>query len=75
MKLDESYKLTLNEYPDIVNTSQMCEMLKVGKSAGYRIIKQGKIKYFKIGNSYRIPKICVLSYMGVLDEKDDDRIV
>ena len=61
------YQLVFRDYPDVVNTSQMCEMLgNISIKTGYDLLRSGTIKSFWVARSYRIPKIFVLEYMGVL---------
>ena len=40
---------------EILNIEQFCELLDVGKSTGYNLLKSGKIKGFKIGKKWKIP--------------------
>ena len=40
---------------EILNIEQFCELLDVGKSTGYKLLKSGKIKGFKIGKVWKIP--------------------
>ncbi|MBD8925301.1 MAG: DNA-binding protein [[Eubacterium] rectale] len=53
------------EYPDVVSISQLSQMLCISEKTAYRLLKENKIEYFKIGRTYRIPKISVLAYMSV----------
>lgn len=53
-----------SEYPDVVNITQMCEMLGgIGKKTAYSILRENEIRYIKIGKSFKIPKVCVISYL------------
>lgn len=68
MKASNIYSLLFQDYPDVVTAAQMCEMLgNINIKAGYELLKTGKIKSFMIGHCYRIPKIYILEYMGVID--------
>ena len=40
---------------EILNVDQYCDILNVGKSTGYKLLKCGKIKGFKIGAKWKIP--------------------
>ena len=40
---------------EILNIDQYCELLDVGKSTGYKLLKSGRIKGFKIGKVWKIP--------------------
>ncbi|MBC7075198.1 MAG: DNA-binding protein [Syntrophomonadaceae bacterium] len=49
MKSNEAYKLIFQEYPDVVNVEQMCEMLGgISTKTGYRFLRQNQIEHFKI---------------------------
>ena len=40
---------------EILNIDQFCELLDIGKSTGYKLLKNGTIKGFKIGKVWKIP--------------------
>lgn len=61
----DAYALMFREYPDVVSISQLSQMLCISEKTAYRLLKENKIEYFKIGRTYRIPKISVLAYMSV----------
>ena len=68
MKTSDAYQLLFCDYPDVVNTSQMCEMLgNISIKSGYELLKSGQIKCFMIGHCYRIPKINILKFMGIME--------
>ncbi len=67
-KPSSAYKLLFQGYPDVVNASQMCQMLGINIKSGYELLKTGQIKSFMIGHCYRIPKLFILEYMGVLEQ-------
>lgn len=53
------------DYPDVVNIKQLCEMLGgVGPKAAYYLLHEGKIKYFKIGKAFRIPKKSIIRFLN-----------
>lgn len=55
------------KYPDVVDVPQLCEMLggsrPVSKKTAYRMLNAGRIKAFRIGRSYRIPKVNVIRFL------------
>ena len=53
----------LKNYPDVLNVTQLCEILKISRKLAYRLLKEGKIKHLKIGRSYKIPKPFLLRYL------------
>jgi len=52
-----------DEYDDIITVDELCEMLKIGKNNAYKIIQSGKIKCFKNGRTWRIPKDSVIKFV------------
>ena len=53
------------EYPDVVDIRQLRKMLgDVGNKSAYRLIHEGRIRYFKIGRGFRIPKASVIEFIS-----------
>ena len=50
-------------YKDVVNVEQLAEMLGIGITLAYRLVKQNTIKSIKIGRQYKIPKMNVIAYL------------
>ncbi len=50
-------------YPDVVGTSQLCEMLGLGKSTVYDLLHEGQINYVRVGRKYIIPKLAVIGFL------------
>ncbi|QUL58380.1 helix-turn-helix domain-containing protein [Paenibacillus tritici] len=64
LSLQEAYPLLFQSYPDVVDITQMCEMLGgISFKTGYKLLKENKIEHFKIGRSYKIPKINIMIYL------------
>ena len=61
----DAYRVMLRDYPDVLNIDQMCEILSVSTKTGYKLLKDGKIEYLKIGRAYRIPKAHILRYLKI----------
>ena len=62
--LKENYGLMFTSYPDIVDITQMREMLGgIGVTLAYKLLKQKKIKSLKIGREYKIPKSYIIEYL------------
>ena len=40
---------------EILNIEQFCDILDIGKSTGYYLLRNGKIQGFKIGKVWKIP--------------------
>ena len=51
-------------YPDVMTVHQAREALGVGRTGVYKLIDQGLLKCFKIGNAYKIPKTTLIEYVN-----------
>lgn len=64
-----NYSLIFADYPDVVGVVQLCEMLGgICPKTAYKLLSSDQIQGFRIGNTYRIPKINVIRY--ILGEPD-----
>ena len=45
-----------DDYPDILSAEEAAEALRVRENAIYRLLNEGKLKAFKNGRTWRIPK-------------------
>ncbi|HAQ40803.1 MAG TPA: DNA-binding protein [Clostridiales bacterium] len=54
-------------YPDVLNVTDIQKMLGIGKNTAYRLIKENKIQNIKIGKTYKIPKYCVIEFLANKD--------
>ena len=43
-------------YSDLVSIEELCEMLFIGKNVAYELLRRKKIKAFRIGRLWKIPK-------------------
>ena len=44
------------QYPDILTVEEVCEALRMGYNAVYDLLNKGKLKAYKNGRVWRIPK-------------------
>lgn len=51
------------QYDDILTVSELAEALKVGSTQAYRLVRSQKIKAFKEGKDWKIPKASVIQYI------------
>ena len=59
----ECYEVMFKDYPDLLNITQMKNMLGIGVTLAYRLLKENTIKSKKVGREYKIPKVNVIKYM------------
>lgn len=48
---------------DILTVYEMMDMLAIGKNTAYKLLRDGKIKSFRLGNSYKVLRKSVLEYI------------
>lgn len=53
----------LEQYDDILTILDLAEALKIGSTQAYRLVRTGKIKAFKSGKDWKIPKQAVIQYI------------
>ena len=60
---NDLYKVMFTSYPDVVNIAQLKEMLNIGITLAYKLVKHNTIQSLKIGREYKIPKANIISYL------------
>lgn len=58
-----TYTQLFQDYPDVVSTLQLSEMLGVCERTVYQLLMTNQIKHFRIGRAYRIPKVNVIAFI------------
>ena len=69
----EAYSVMLSDSPDIMNIEEIANaMLTLAANEKmrheYKLLREGKIVGMKVGRTYRVPKVHVLSYLKIVDE-------
>ena len=54
------------QYDDILTVSELAEALKVGSTQAYRLVRSQKIKAFKEGKDWKIPKTYIIDRKSVV---------
>lgn len=65
MEFKELYHSILKEYPDILTVEDMSKALGISTKTGYKLLRNNKIASMRIGRSYRIAKVHLLSFLKV----------
>lgn len=52
----------LEHQDDFLTVDELCELLKIGHNAAYRLLNSGEIKALRNGRVWRIPKEGVIEY-------------
>lgn len=55
--------LLLEEYKDVINVKDLCEILNIGKNTAYKLLKNNDIPNRRLGKKYIIPKFGVIEYL------------
>ena len=55
---------TFQEKPELITFDELCETLMIGRNTAYKLLKSGKLKAFKIGRVWKIPKRAVSDYIN-----------
>ena len=50
-------------YNDVLTVSEVMDLLYIGKNTVYRLLQEGDLKGFRIGKSWRIPKVSLEEYI------------
>ena len=67
--IKENYQIMFTSYPDLLTIVQLKEMLGIGITLAYRLVRDNTIRALKIGREYKIPKANVISYL--INEKKE----
>lgn len=51
------------QYPDILTVEEVCEALRMGYNAVYELLNEGKLKAYKNGRVWRIPRDALKEYI------------
>ncbi len=50
-------------YDDILTITDVAEILKIGTTQAYKIVRSGELKGFKEGKDWKIPKSSLANYI------------
>ncbi len=51
------------QYDDILTVEEISEILKIGMTQAYRIVRSGDLKGYKEGKNWKIPKQALKEYV------------
>ena len=61
-----SYNHFFKEYSDVLTTKDVQTILGISNKTILKLLHSGKIKSIRIGRTFRIPKIYLLQYLGLI---------
>lgn len=50
-------------YVELITIDELCELLMIGRSTAYSLLRNNDIKAFKIGKVWKIPKASIEQYI------------
>lgn len=53
----------LDNYADVLTVDEACETLRIGYNAVYELLNSGKLKAYRNGRTWRIPRIAIEAYI------------
>ena len=53
----------LENYEDIMTPDEVCEALRIGKNALYELLAAGRLRAYRNGRVWRVPKSAVVEYI------------
>ena len=53
----------LDQYDDVLEVEEACEILHMGRNCIYTILQSGELKGYQHGRRWRIPKLAVIEYI------------
>ena len=53
----------LSEYPEVLTTDETAEVLRVGFNTLYDLLQSGKLKAYRNGRFWKIPKKSIIEYI------------
>ncbi len=77
VETETMYKIMFANQPDILTVAQVQQILGTSRHFAYDLITEEKLKALRIGNAYKVPKICLIDYvlenLKELDNKNSVR--
>lgn len=64
--VEQVYSMFFKDYPDLLSTKQLKEILKISDKTILYLLQTDRIHSIKVGRSYRIPKLFLMQYLGIL---------
>lgn len=53
----------LDQYPEVLSVYDVAEVLGTGKNRIYELVNSGKLKAFRLGNVWKIPKKSLMVFI------------
>lgn len=53
----------LEQYPEVLDVEDVCKIFRVGKNRVYELLQTGRLGGFRLGRTWKIPKIALEAYL------------
>lgn len=64
LQLNKLTASLLRGYPDLMSVHDMQNILNIGRSKAYDLLKSGEVRALRIGAKYRIPKPYLIDFLN-----------
>lgn len=68
LTIEQAYQMFFREYPDVLTVKQLGEILDICEKSALKLVTENKIRSVQVGRLYRIPKLFLMSYLGMADD-------
>ena len=68
LTIEQAYQMFFREYPDVLTVKQLGEILDICEKSVLKLVTENKIRSIQVGRLYRIPKLFLMSYLGMADD-------
>lgn len=65
---NNAYDMIFKDYPDVLTTKDLQNILGISGKTVFWLLHSDQIKSIKVGRSFRIPKIYLLQFLGLIPE-------
>lgn len=62
----DTHAVPFQRMPEILTVLQLSHILNISEKTAYQLVREKQINHFKIGRTYRIPKMAVLNYLNTV---------
>lgn len=67
--------MLISQFGDILTIDDVCEILKIGRGQCYGLLQTGRLKAFKMGKTWKIPKEAVIEFIKMRGYKSATKTV
>ena len=67
LTIEQAYRIFFREYPDVLTAKQLGEILGICEKSALKLVTEKQIQSIQVGRLYRIPKLFLMEYLGIID--------